>query len=354
MNISDRIKQAREVTGLTQVELAEKLRVDDSLIGQIESGYKPASDHLVKLLAFQTGFPPNFFRSAVPSDLPFGSLALRSHASILSKRDKLRAYRYAQLSLEIAEFLAKSVTQIKVRLSQLEEEPHEAASVVRSALGLAPDKPIINLMNVLEKNGVLIFPLPISVKGLNAFSVLSTRGKPIIAVCNGKSADNVRFSLAHELCHLFAPPKGTPREIEKQANQFSAEFLLPEIAIKDEFNRPITLDFLAKVKAKWRVSMQAILKRAYELQRVTYRQYYHLMRQITVRGWRHKEPVEIPMERPHALRKMAELVYGTPINLRKLASDISFPLAFVRDVFRPYYDSNFDSVGSRFARNIST
>jgi Zn-dependent peptidase ImmA (M78 family)/DNA-binding XRE family transcriptional regulator len=337
MTRGERFKQAREFKGLTQIELAQQLGVDPSLIGQIESGYKLPSEHLVKITAFKLGFPPNYFHSEITNDFPFGSLALRSHVSVLIKRDKLRAYRHAQMAFEITELLAQSVSQVRVRLPQLDDDALEAARVLRAEFALSPDRPIINLVNVLEKHGLLVLYLPIAVGGLNAFSLRTpVTEKPVIAVCAGKPADNVRFSLGHELYHLIVPAKGTPKEIERKANQFSAEFLMPESAMAYEFSAPVTINLLAELKAKWRVAMTALLRRAYELNYVTKRQYYELIKEIRFR-WGIKEPVNIPDEKPLAFRKMAELVYGKPVNCQKLASDAKKPLAVVKDILSPYY-----------------
>jgi Zn-dependent peptidase ImmA (M78 family) len=125
------------------------------------------------------------------------------------------------------------------------------------------------------------------------------------------------------------PLKGTPQEIEKEANKFSAEFLMPEISMKQEVRRPITLACLAELKAK---------RRAYELHIITERQSYYLMKQISFRGWKSKERVEIPMERPQALRRIAEVIYRQPINFRQLGSETNFPLSLIKDIFKPYYE----------------
>ncbi|MGH8543712.1 MAG: hypothetical protein ACREX3_08795, partial [Gammaproteobacteria bacterium] len=43
---------------------------------------------------------------------------------------------------------------------------------------------------------------------------------------------------------------------------------------------------------------------------------------IGLNGWRTSEPVFIPSERPRGVRKMAELLYGNPINVKKFAEDL--------------------------------
>jgi Zn-dependent peptidase ImmA (M78 family) len=76
---------------------------------------------------------------------------------------------------------------------------------------------------------------------------------------------------------------------------FAGAFLLP----RDSFGRDITqyptdLKYYQFLKRKWKVSIQAMLYRAYQLKIVTPNQYQYLMRQISKNGWRKKEPDDIP------------------------------------------------------------
>ncbi len=50
-------------------------------------------------------------------------------------------------------------------------------------------------------------------------------------------------------------------------------------------------------------------------------EYRYLQEQIGLKGWRVREPGTIPVERPRALRKMVEVLYGSAIDYRKLAND---------------------------------
>lgn len=329
MNSGERIKQVRELCGLTQTELAKRIDKDQSLIAQIEGGLKEASEQLIKLIAFKTGFPPSFFTQEPAGEFPFGSLALRAHAS-LTRREKLKAYRYTQLVFEFADRLAKTVTRVPVDLPKaVNTEPAEAAKIVRSHLGLSPDKPIGHLLNVLEKVGVLIVLIPLRLPNLDAFSLWAGNDQkiPVITVSASRPGDRVRFSVSHELWHLISVPSGKPHDIEKNADAFAAEFLMPRMGIEQQIIPPVTLTLIAELKARWGVSMQAIIRRAFDLNIITGRQYHYLMQQMGMRGWRIKEPVEIPLEKPTALARMADKSSGVVISL---------PSAFVKSMLAVY------------------
>ena len=285
---AERVKQARELCGLTQEELAERIQHDQSLIAQIESGIKQPSDNVLMALAMTTGFPPAFFRKEGSPDLSIGSLLFRAHAR-LSRQERIQAYRYAQILYEVASYMAKRVKAIPVRIPELKPEPIHAARMTRSQLGLSPDRPIGNLINALEKGGVLILALPILLEGRDAFSawVGQEQDIPVIFLSGGKPGDRLRFNIAHELAHLVMHrgKHDEGKELELQANIFASEMLMPEEGLMIDLVPPITLTSLAPLKPKWGVSIQALVKRAKDLEIISARQYRYLFEQIGSRGW---------------------------------------------------------------------
>ena len=77
-----------------------------------------------------------------------------------------------------------------------------------------------------------------------------------------------------------------------------AELLMPEAAMRHEIIPPVTLTGIARLKLKWKVSIQALIRRAYELSIITANQYKYLFTQLSARGWRTREPVELLAEKP--------------------------------------------------------
>src|SRR5206468_262518 len=99
--------------------------------------------------------------------------------------------------------------------------------------------------------------------------------------------DRLHWTLIHELGHLVLhhPPMGDVASIERQADVFAAEFLMPENAMREEFAPPVTLTTIAALKPRWRVAMGALIRRAHELEFVSSRQYRYLYEQMGGRGW---------------------------------------------------------------------
>jgi Zn-dependent peptidase ImmA (M78 family)/DNA-binding XRE family transcriptional regulator len=336
----DRIKQAREICGLTQKQLADNLGVNQSAIAQMEAGRISPSDDILQKIVFQTEFPISFFKQGQSAEFPLGTLLLRSRAS-LTAREKSIARQYARVIFETIEKMEKNITPLPLRLPRIDNDPASAAIQARSFLGLSPDVPVGNLINILEKNGVVVLALPLHMDREDAFSawVGNETRRPIIAITNiGVPGDRLRFSVAHELGHLVIHQKfeGDMKKIEKEANAFAGEFLLPKEVMLSEMIPPITLSSLMSLKKRWKVSLAFLIRRAFVLQVVSQRQYIYLMTQLSANGYRKIEPIDIPKEKPRLFSQMAEMLYGKDIDCRKMALQMNLPTKIIRETIEAY------------------
>lgn len=75
----------------------------------------------------------------------------------------------------------------------------------------------------------------------------------------------------------------------------------------------------------------ALVRRGHDLRIIDTRRYQSLMKQLSARGWRKKEPVNVPAEQPALLPKMLRLAYGTDGPAAVAASTGLSPLA-IRDL----------------------
>ena len=333
----ERIRQAREIAGLTQIELAEAVGVNQSTIARLESdGFDEPENAYLQAIALRTTFPLTFFKQGRPPEFALGSLLFRKRKS-LDRDDKARIRQTARLAFELVEKLARSrQPDIQVTRFSTKIDPVKAAIVTRDNLGLSPDTPVYRLMRTLEKNGVLVLSLPVAIPKYDAFSLWSDGEprQPLIVLSANRPGDRVRFSLSHELAHLLMhhPVTIGSAVVEEEANHFAAEFLLPAEAMKRELLLPITLTHLAQLKARWGVSMQALIMRALALNLITVRQTKRLFMMLSAKGWRTAEPVSIPAEKPRRLRKLAEAIYGPAPEIQELASLVHAPAKLVRQI----------------------
>jgi Zn-dependent peptidase ImmA (M78 family)/transcriptional regulator with XRE-family HTH domain len=334
-----RLQQARELRGWTQTALAQQVAVHPSAIAQLETGRIQPSPPVLDAISRVTGFPPTFFTRPSGPPLPLGSLRFRARAA-MTARQRRQAWGYAQTLYELMASMAAQTEYPVPRLPRLACDPVAAAAVTRQALGLPPDRPIGPLIRTLERGGVWVLAIPVPLPRRDACSAWAGGDgfTPVIVVAATAAGDRRRFSVAHEVGHLVLHqiPHGSPHELERQADAFAEAFLLPEAAMREALVPPITLTTLADLKARWGVSLQALIRRAHTLDLITPSQYRSLSAQLGARGWRTQEPIAVPVERPRALRQLAELLYGRPLETPRLAHELSLDPAFVQELLEAH------------------
>lgn len=343
MIYGDRIRQAREYCGLTQTELAKKVGVNQSAIAHLESGRNIPTSDLLMAIAQQTGFMASFFEKEPTYDFPLGTLVFRARSS-LTAREINQAHQHANVLFEHIQKMAEKFFVPDVNLPVTNEGPVKAAAITRVVFGMSPDTPIKKLIITIEKNGVFVLALPIVLKKIDAFStwVEASIKRPVIAISSGRPSDRIRFSVAHELGHLVMHKVITGRiaEMERDADKFAAEFLLPENAMGREILLPVTLTSIARLKLRWNVSMQALVYRARDLDIITQRQYRYLFEQLSARGWRTKEPPNLdgPEEKPRLVAKMADQLYRGSNGIESLAKDMSVSKKRIVELLNEYVE----------------
>jgi Zn-dependent peptidase ImmA (M78 family)/transcriptional regulator with XRE-family HTH domain len=331
----ERIRQAREISGLTQTELSGYLGITQAALAQIEAGVYAPSQSVLSEIASRTGFDFHFLdREEPPIEFPSGSILYRTKAKV-SAKDKARAHRLAQLAFELVVTLRQHLKDIPVLIPRITDDPVSAARITRNSLGLSPDTPISNIVSAIERAGVLILPIPLHIEGFDGFSAW-VRGTPVICMLAGKIGFRSRFTVSEELAHLIMhhPLRIPVEQAEAEAREFTGEFVLPEEAMRREMIPPVTLASLAPLKNRWRAAYQFLAYRAKELDLLTYNQFRYVMQQVSSRGWRgHSgEPgdADIPQERPRALFKMVEVVYGNPPDWGRLRKETGVPMRLLK------------------------
>lgn len=334
-----KLKQVREILGLTQGELAEELNVSQSTIAYIEGGYLQPAEELLQKICNVTLFPQPFFERMEVTEFPYGSLLYRSRAS-LDSSEKTQANRYGQLMFEIADQLSRRLESPHFSLPKGKVDAITCAGITRSNLGYVPDEPIDDLIYDLEKKGVLIFNSPISHSKIDAFSTWAgyENKKPVIVLINAedRTAYRTRFTVAHELAHLMlhATLFGDIHEFEREADVFAAELLLPAETMAGLVVGPLSLLRAIKIMEKWKVSIQAVIKRAHELHLITDSNYKSLYVQVSQQKKKIQEiENKVPKEKPRCLRAMAEATfYPKKINYQQLAKDVSLPIPILKEI----------------------
>ena len=292
---ADLMGMARELRGLSQTQLAKKLRVTQGKVSKIENGLLTPDESFVQKLSEVLRIPDRFF---FRDDRVYGmpTSFFRKRASVSQKELRAVAAELNIRRLHISRLASSleldSIFHVpKLDLDDFDGDPTEIAAAVRYAWQMS-SKPIKNLFALLEDAGCIVVPCDFGPK-IDAISQWVPDSSPMIFINRNKPMDRLRFSVAHELGHLVMHSRAPTDQMEPEADAFAAEFLMPASEITAQIPRRLRLSDLATLKGIWKVSMAAILKRAETLNRITERQYRYLWMQMGKHGYRSKEPIEL-------------------------------------------------------------
>jgi Zn-dependent peptidase ImmA (M78 family)/transcriptional regulator with XRE-family HTH domain len=299
--IGELLTVARRARGMTQAELGEQVGVSQVTINRYESGDREPNEAMVRRLAAVLGVTERFL---LHGERYRGALLVDAHMR-RQKSTKASLWRMAEAKLNLlrahASLLFEEVALVaEQRVPTFDPEftgPDEAARLVRAQWHL-PIGPVRNLVRWMEAAGCLVFDEDLGTPRIDGLSQW-VGDYPVVLVNAQAAPDRRRLTLAHELGHLVLHANDIPDDAERQANEFAAEFLMPEAVIRPQLRR---LDYgrLFDLKREWGVSIQAIFERAHQLGLVTADERRAFYRGLNARGWKTKEPraADVPLEQP--------------------------------------------------------
>ena len=316
--IGERVRLAREYLAMTQQGLAAAVHVTQPAISQIEQG-GPVADDTLCSISEATGYSIQFFLRGPLPDLPELSLRYRKRASSRRSEDR-RVRAHCRQGIELVAHLEQRAELPPVALKPTPddvdlEDIETLALDVRRQLGVGQADPIPNLVRAVERAGVVVFGASANLDKHDAASAWPSfpEGRPIVCFARGWPGDRQRLSIAHEVGHLVLHQTRLidPDRAETEAFRFGAALLIPRDAAVEAIAVPVTLRSLAWVKSQWGISISSLIRRGHDLRLIDQQRYQSLMKQLSARGWRKQEPVEVPVERPALLLKTLRLVYGS-------------------------------------------
>lgn len=319
----ERLKLARRFNKLTLSELAERLEVSKQMISKYEKSLNQPSGENLFLIEEILGFPRNFYFEENFINEKIGNTYFRSLSKATKKDIEAQKIRIDFLALiykfvdEYIELPLQNFPELDVENMDIEK----MAEKVREYWGLG-DKPIKNMVEVLEVNGFIVSTSKMNLDVIDAYTqTREVNGKETYFIVLGSdkgSRYRRQFDAAHELAHILIHEafldistlsKEEEREIENQANDFASAFLLPKEAFsRDVSMMPTNLDHYLFLKKKWHVSVGAMVRRAYNLGIISNSNYTNLQRMMSKMGWRKAEPLDDRFEptRPVLLPKSIE------------------------------------------------
>ncbi|KIG18671.1 Transcriptional regulator, XRE family protein [Enhygromyxa salina] len=274
---------------------------------------------------------PNFFYTDLPGEFYEEEVHFR-HRNRMAVAEKNKALAHSTLFAEFVDFLDRHLDlppdNVPTRAVNAVEDIERAAEACRMKWGLGLDRPIDNMIRSLENAGVMVLMVEGYVAKVDAFSAIGPTGRKLVVLNRKDSGSRTVFNAAHELGHLVIHEgvETGDRETERQADRFASAYLMPRAGFVKEFPRTSRINWTAllKLKARWRVSLQAMVRRAYDLALISAVQYQRFYKAISAKGWRKAEPGEFPITGPEVVHA-ALAVLQTRMNLGfdDLASTLS-------------------------------
>jgi Zn-dependent peptidase ImmA (M78 family)/transcriptional regulator with XRE-family HTH domain len=327
--IPARLTEARVAKKMTQAQLAALIEVSRQAVSTYELGTKNPDPEVMLRMSRVLEQPMTYFtRSEIPSFGKRSTVFFRKTGADTKKRNQACAV-HADWLVSAAATLSNYAHLPKVDLPSFEpsgvgncyseDEIEVVAETVRKHfnLGLGP---ISNVVRLLEAKGVIVCRQKMEGEKVGAFSFWSGDRPFIYLASDRESAARARFDAAHELGHLCLhkwigedeiEDRDRLKEIEQEADRFAGAFLLPNKSFPNEVFSSRAEGFI-ELKARWKVSIQAMTYRCKDLGVFDDRQTTNIYKQISYKKWRTIEPLDgengLPIEEPVVLSKLTDLL----------------------------------------------
>ncbi len=303
----DRLKSARVYRGLTVAELAEKLGLQRQTVSMYENDKLKNPEYAtIKKMSECLGFPAEFFLDKNNLKLKVGSAYFRALLTTNKKYRNQQIQKMDFISI-IYSFLNEYIEFPVLNIPSIQEgvDVEDAAMSLRECWNLG-NKPIDNIVYLVEQNGILVTRFETDTDDIDAFSqMIDINGNSIFLIGYSKNkgtAARIHFDIAHELGHMLLHEwsedietlsKEEFKERENQAHSFASAFLLP----KDAFSKDVgayasNLPYYFELKKKWKVSVSAMIRRSYDLKLLDYYTYQLLLRTMQKKGIKKEEPLD--------------------------------------------------------------
>ena len=317
--IGDRIRQARLAIGMTLDEVAQQMEsrgrpITKAGLSKYERNKSTPGQTFLVALGNVLRVKPNFF-------LTEPSVSIRWQA--FRKRAKLPKTRQDQVKA-----FAEQVVEGQVWLQETLHPNEEPVFLAPAGAGTAEDAErtasrlrarwklgegtIDTLTGLVEDHGGIVVAhggVEIE-REFDGLSGWANQAIPVAVVSTDVPDDRVRYNLAHELGHLLMECGDLdPKEEEKLAHRFASALIVPATVLRRELGsrrRRVAMREFGILKRKYGLSMQSLVRRAFDLGIIEASQYKTLCMEFSQFGWRKKEPVEyVGDEKPARLLQMS-------------------------------------------------
>jgi Zn-dependent peptidase ImmA (M78 family)/transcriptional regulator with XRE-family HTH domain len=326
-----KLTSARVARGLSIKDLSDKIKVSKQAVSQYELGQAVPKAETMMQIVNVLEFPRMYF-SETDSDTYIGNTFFRASSTVTKRVREMQNERAGWVSKifcvlnEYVEFPPTNLPDLSdFESGEWDQHKIEELAIVTRNHWKLGDKPIHDLVNVMESNGIIVASVELGEMKVDAFCQPRSERSFVILGEDKKSAARRHFDAAHELGHLLmhmdihnqdSLSKEEFKQMEDQANHFASAFLLPEDAFLSMVSADTTLDGYKELKKYWRVSIGAMVHRARDLNVISLSRYTSLQKQISMRKMRHKEPLDdvLPVPQPSMLKQAFDAILQAGID----------------------------------------
>lgn len=323
----ERLRIARQRRKLTGRQLAELAGLTAVTVSKAENGHR-VEDATAMAFAEALDYPIDFFGLESPPRIPADIVSFRSLAK-MGAADRDAALAAGAIGVELYEWVAQRFNLPSPDLIDLSKErnkPETAARLLRQHWGIG-DRPIGNMLALLESKGVRILSLSENTKSVDAYSFWKAE-HPYIFLNQKKTPERSVFDCAHELGHLVLHLHAGSRNdkgAEYQADAFASAFLMPEADVKNEVAGVTTATQVIRYKGRWRVSAMALAYRLHKLRLISDWNYRSICIDLGKRGYRSSEPDGIEREKSVVWEKVLIALWSRKLTKNDVAVELSVP-----------------------------
>ena len=323
---SQRLRLARTRRQMTSQALAKAAGISPVTLSRLENKNNVPEPETLQALAKNLCYPENFFFGDDIDEVNKEDASFRS-LKAMSAKERNSALSAASLAFMISDKIDEKFGLPEADIPNLsyEDDPKAAAATLRAHWALA-DKPIGNMIDLLEAKGVRVYSLTEQTVRVDAFSCWRN-GVPYVFLNTLKSSEHSRFDAAHELGHLCMHQHGgsSHRSAEPEANSFAGNFLMPPSDILNRIGSIHSLLQIQKHKKRWGVSLAALTYQLSKMGVISEWQARSFFIQMSKDGTRKTEPDPMPFETSHIWQTVFRELWKDRITKAQIAKELHIP-----------------------------
>lgn len=319
----ERLKSARYFNKMSISDLAERVNLSKQAISQYETNKNKPKINVLLNLSSVLGFPNEYFYNRNKKPVISGQLFFLEGKEV-TNRERLALTERIQILAAIFNTMNEYIEFPPLCLHEIKKNNRlNADSIAQNLRNIwkLGNQPIINLIDEMERNGILVAEFSDESVGhsLSQFLVVDDKNMAVV-VLNEKESNpfkrnfNLAYLLGYLLLDLITDFKGLEKTAlnEKFIKRFAGALLVPEETYRNDImmSTKVDLDLYVQLQKKYCIPAYELIARARYLNFITQNQYQYLIRQLSQRR---KYSVEydcgnIPVVKPRYLKESMKML----------------------------------------------